>query len=111
MDKYICECCGGHINPRTMKCEYCGTQYKKEYDNYVRIETFQNPVITLKSRVMLDRDVPLEVASRYALEELTRELARNLTPFLVTESMYHPDTMLTEVNGMIKIVKPEKIGV
>lgn len=28
MEKYICECCGGSINPETMKCEFCGTYYK-----------------------------------------------------------------------------------
>jgi hypothetical protein len=24
---YICRNCNGHINPITMKCEYCDTQY------------------------------------------------------------------------------------
>ena len=24
---YICKNCNGHINPATMKCEYCDTQY------------------------------------------------------------------------------------
>ena len=24
---YICKNCNGHINPTTMKCEYCDTQY------------------------------------------------------------------------------------
>lgn len=24
---YICKNCNGHINPQTMKCEYCDTQY------------------------------------------------------------------------------------
>lgn len=107
MEKYICECCGGHINPHTMKCEYCGTQYKKEHDNFIRIETFQNPVITLKSKVVIDRHVPLEIASKVALEELTRELAKNLTPFLVVESFSHSDVMEHEICGMIKIIKPE----
>lgn len=24
---YVCKNCNGHINPLTMKCEYCDTQY------------------------------------------------------------------------------------
>lgn len=24
---YVCKNCNGHINPATMKCEYCDTQY------------------------------------------------------------------------------------
>ena len=24
---YTCKNCNGHINPQTMKCEYCDTQY------------------------------------------------------------------------------------
>lgn len=24
---YVCKNCNGHINPKTLKCEYCDTQY------------------------------------------------------------------------------------
>lgn len=44
---YKCDCCGAPINPATMKCEYCGTQYQHRGGNIVRIETFRNPVHTL----------------------------------------------------------------
>lgn len=26
-ESYICKNCNGHINPKTLKCEYCDTQY------------------------------------------------------------------------------------
>lgn len=37
MTDYRCQYCGGHINPRTMKCEYCDTQYKLEADDLIPI--------------------------------------------------------------------------
>lgn len=39
MEAMICKNCGGHINPRTYKCDYCDTQYKRDNDpNIIRVE-------------------------------------------------------------------------
>ncbi len=106
----ICQCCGGHINRTTYKCEYCGTQYKSEQDQIIRIETYHNPVRSIKSSVRLDHKMVLqlgpEAAAEIVMREITRELSKSLAPFIKLTNYMDYRTCQNIVDGEIKIVQP-----
>ena len=51
MKPLICQCCGGQIDPVTMKCRYCDTVYVDEYEQIRRIKQENNSIKT-----QLDKD-------------------------------------------------------
>lgn len=94
MNNYICECCNGHIDPRTMTCEYCGTQYKREHDDSViRIETYKNPIQVLKASASITdrmlREEP-QKASEYAIRAMASKFAEIIAPYMVVQTSYDP---------------------
>ena len=112
MEKYVCDCCGGTINPLTMTCEYCGTKYKRDDDwvRPIRIETYHNPVQTYTARVDVSAyDVRTHdpgIISQIAVKELARELSKCIAPNMVIESQ--PDIKYGgyTVFGTVKVVTP-----
>ena len=108
-DKYKCSCCGGNINRATMTCEYCGTQYKNEYGNVLRVETFQNPVRTLGCKRMLDRQVLMnnpQEYSEYAIRSLAGQFAEAIAPYMYLESSLDYKTGQIILDAKIKVVEP-----
>ena len=109
-NKYKCSCCGGNLNRATMTCEYCGTRYEEEHGNVIRIETFQNPVRTLKSyfelsdRYMLINN-PREY-SEYAIKTMARQFAEAIAPFMNVEYSFEPCMDITRLSATIKIIEP-----
>ena len=115
MDKYICECCGGQIDPHTMRCEYCGTQYEKNNENVYRIETFNSPVHTFESVYEIDDDVlshysPQDI-SRIVMNRLSDQLAQIITPYCEYETVRDFRNFSHKVRARIKIVEPVKKGI
>lgn len=114
MKKLICECCGAPINPKTYKCEYCGTQYKREADKVIRIETFTNPVDTYTHGIELNYDfvecIGHDRASELAIHKLTNALAKQIAPYMkieVEEDELHRQYRL---RSQVKVVRPEERG-
>ena len=113
MKKYVCECCGGQINPATMKCEYCGTQYKHDIeDHIIRIETYTNPVDTFRAAVQYTDEeskiVPFETVSEHAMRSLVGKLSECIANNMVVQREYDPLTREHYVRGTIKMIRPEK---
>ena len=112
MEKYVCDCCGGTINPLTLTCEYCGTKYKRNDDDWakpIRIETYRNPVNTYTACVKVDRyDVQNDptTTSRIAVEELSHELAKSIAPNMVVETQRDIYSGGYLVYGTVRVVKP-----
>ena len=98
-----CECCGAPLKPsmfdyETYICEYCGSRYeRKNGDQVIRIETFQNPVRTFAAKTMISNEAIMamgeEKAAEYSIRELTHNLAESLTPYLTVEKEYNPMDM------------------
>lgn len=112
-NKFICECCGGAINPRTYQCEYCGTQYKRDYDDQIiRIETFRSPVRTFAAEVMIDpysiQTFGAEEASEFAVKSLARELSECIAPYMRMEHEYDNEYNVHKIRGQIKIIEPQQ---
>ena len=111
MRKYICECCGGTINTRTMKCEYCGCQYEDDGMKPVRVEMSYRPYKTLEARMavsdyLLDK-IGSDKVSELCVKELANKLAESIQPFIdiyVERDVRYLDTI---VSGRIRVVYPE----
>lgn len=112
--KYQCECCGGSIDPKTLKCEYCGMAYRKENNGVTeqlfRIEHVYNPVDTLVSRQTIPHEALInlgpEEAAEMAIHKLSRELAEVIAPYMKIEHSYNYERNMQEVTAEIKIVRP-----
>ncbi len=109
MIKYKCSCCGGNINRATMICEYCGTRYKEEYGNVMRIETFRNPVHTIKTQLAID-DYALRLSpkeySEFAIRELVNQFAECIAPYMDIHYSHEYITGIAALEAQIKIVQP-----
>lgn len=114
MDRLTCQCCGAPLDPKTLICSYCGTAHKRT-DDYsmplVRIETFHQPIDTIRSVVVLEPELysgNLQKASEYAMECISNKLANNLMPFISYESResFGPNGPCMRIEGTIKAVRP-----
>ncbi len=114
MKEYICDRCGGHINERTMKCEYCGTQFKRSDEGVIRIETFNNPVREFAATIaMSDMDIyrlSPERASEICMHELVKKLSVCLVPAIGASVERNPMESMYLVRGSVKVVIPENGG-
>ncbi len=109
MDKYICSCCGGKVNRVTMTCEYCGTQYKEENNNLIRLETFRNPVQTLAAKFQISHEHILQdpkMISEYAIKRLANNFADVIAPYMDVYHSYDPCTKTHSLDARIKVVIP-----
>ena len=77
LKELTCKNCGGRINPVTMRCEYCGTQYEERMDRIVFVSDRQAEV--LRAAVLInDEMIHLmgeETVSKYAIDEIALKLA------------------------------------
>ena len=112
-NKYVCECCGGHINRATMRCEYCDTAYRELNDGVIRIETFRNPVDTYQTSIRIsDTDLHAIQSShgdytKIILENMARELTLQLIPNMEVEMVRDMDSYHTStIYGRVKVIRP-----
>ena len=114
MKPMICECCGGLIDPTTMRCMYCCTAYERdENDRVVRIETFQNPVKVYRSEMDVEGHIASELGPSNLSQMAVKQLARNLAD-AIAESMdmtyeYDPINNSHRMTARIRIVEPKHL--
>lgn len=111
MKNLTCVCCGAPINRKTMRCEYCGTQYEIENDiPKIRFETFQNPVKEYKACVyMSDYDAMHygEEAMKYSIERLAHEMLPAVMEGMEIVRQHDIELMQQRLIGRVKIVIPK----
>lgn len=111
MKKLICECCGAPINPKTYKCEYCGTQYKLETDEVIRVETFHNPIKVYKSKIEIPYEgieaMGKEHTSKYAIHHLSRNLADAIAENMELHCSNDPFSRVQKITARVRIVEPK----
>lgn len=114
MKAMICDCCGGQIDPITLKCKYCQTAYERDLnDEIIRIETFQNPIKIFGSQMLID-DYIIEMlgeneASKVVKKELSLKLARAIAECMEIRCVHDPVHMRREVSARIRIVEPNHL--
>lgn len=115
MKALICKNCGGSINPKTLQCEYCGTQYREELreDSILHIVFQSSPadIKALETRVSVSgdmmRNVPPERIAEFTMKEITHNLSKALAPFVEVVTEYDPRMMVQIVRGRIRVVEPD----
>ncbi len=112
MKDYVCTHCGGKISTINMRYEYCGTQYKIEHEQILRIETYNNPVETFGAEQIISHEMIValgaEKASEIALKHLSQKLAECITPMMRVETEYDHYMDAQRVKGIVKIIRPVK---
>ena len=107
--RYICPCCGGRVNRTSLTCEYCGTEFKEENHTLIKVETFQNPVVTLAAGMRISHHdlyrSPKEL-SEYAIKRLANQFAECIAPYMDVEYRFDPWDASYVLEAKIKIVNP-----
>lgn len=113
MNKLQCTNCGGHINPDTYVCEYCGTRYEKPADRTMMLPPVivENPKVqTFGAKVLVDQEMVRclgeEKTAEYCVQQITSSLAEQLAPFISLETDFDPMRCCKIVRGRVRIVEP-----
>lgn len=82
---YICKQCGGQIDPATMRCRHCDTEYYDPHLRRVTISAVQPGEARLRAEVRIDYENMMrypESARDYALRELRNQIADGLLAYM-----------------------------
>lgn len=97
MKAMICERCGGTINPKTNRCEYCGTYYEKEDIEILKVS------FSVDNEVLLhDKDFIMQYVGR----EITMKLAEAINEYVEFYVQKNIETDRHTVTGRIRVLPP-----
>ena len=105
-----CPNCGGRIDAARMRCEYCGTRFKREEGSAFRIEVARPGVKTLQVNARIPdhyiMDIGDDAIRSIVRDQMSHQLAEALVPMLDL-SVGH-DLHLNEaiVRGRIRVLEP-----
>ena len=107
----VCQNCGATIDRRSMKCEYCGTQYEREYDGaQVRFVMDRPGVHTICAEAMVDEmivgSIPPEAMERHIMNKLRNSIADGLLEYLKMEVKVDPMHFCRIIRGEVRVLDP-----
>ena len=106
LKELTCKNCGGRINPATMTCEYCGTQYEERMDRIVFVSDRQAEV--LRAAVLInDEMIHLmgeETVSKYAIDEIALKLAEGLKKCMDVMVQERPELNSHEIRASVRVL-------
>lgn len=106
----VCPNCGGKINRQRMKCEYCGTEFKRDEGPQMIIETVHRGVQTAGVSVIVPEyhlhRFDEEEIRHIVGDELTCKLAEALVPLLDLEVSRDALSQDLVVRGRIRVLEP-----
>lgn len=113
MEKLQCQNCGGHlidIGYGHYKCEYCGTEYKKNDSPYIPhmlVQTIAPPCLTVEAKAIMDDYLIYanpEMASEMVVRKLSDSLAEAIKEHMVVRSERDPVTQQMLYRGRIRFL-------
>lgn len=112
MENLTCTRCGGTIDPKTYRCEYCGTYYEKPATANATLKVIQAPanIIPLSACAAVDKEIIVangELAAKYVRSEMAHKLATELAKYMDIITYEEPRTYQIMVKGRIRVVAPE----
>lgn len=114
LEELRCTHCDAPLNPNTLKCEYCGSQYERKQDggNTHYIQTCPAQIQTLKAQVQVSNEIvhimgSADQISRHTLNEMSRVLADEVLKYAKIEHTYEPHTMTQIIRGTVRVVEPD----
>lgn len=110
MKELKCKNCGGRVDPNTLRCEYCGTQYARDRSNVLRVETFPAKVDVLCSEVVFPEYMFLcddpEPVTEYAVKSLCHSFTERLLPYMEIKDMHDPATLERHLKAYLRVARP-----
>lgn len=110
---YICKCCGGRINISTMRCEYCGVEYRDESLKRIQVVQVRPGEHVIRAQVAVSVDhmaANPEGARDYALHELRNQLADGLLGYMKITTAENFSPMYCErteiIRGEVRVIDP-----
>lgn len=109
-----CNNCGAALDPKTLKCSYCGSQYERKnqgaFTHYIQTCPASTQVLRAKARIpdlaiMCGGD-PEELAE-HARRKIVHSLAEALTPYIKFDTMRDPLTQSQIIGGTIRVIEPD----
>ena len=104
----ICQKCGASLNPRTLRCEYFGSDV-----GIMRVQIERPGVRVIRSKLEVDNYLIMsgrlsdEEVGAYIRKGLVGKLAESLPDVMETHSEYDPVYMKHSVVGQIRVLEPE----
>lgn len=106
----ICTQCGAPINRERMMCEYCGTKYEVRDDHILRIETYQEPIVTLESVCSIDKRVVDSIgpdkAAAVICGKMAVEMADKLNALIDLKVQEDPYLNTIIAHGRVRVLPP-----
>ena len=111
----ICQRCGGALNPRTLRCEYCGTYHERVGNDVgiMRVQIERPGVRVVRSKLEVDDYLIMSgrfddsEVGEYIRRVLVGKLSESLPDVMETYSEYDPVYMKHNVMGQIRVLEPE----
>lgn len=113
LSELVCTHCGAALNPNTLKCEYCGTQYERRRDEFCNTQIilkYPSHIQKLCGEIAIPdhiMGISAETAAEYSMKELTHRLAEALAPYMKVETMRDPYTRTQIIRGSVRVVDPD----
>lgn len=105
-----CPNCGGRINAARMRCECCGTQFKREEGPVIRIEAVRPGVRTLNANARIPEhyimDLGDDAIRSIVRDQMSHQLAEALVPMLDLKVGHDLERMEGIVRGRIRVLEP-----
>lgn len=105
-----CKNCGANINRRTLRCDYCGTEYEHPNDR-IKIVTIRPGVHTIRCQTKVDMEMmrhSTEGAKEHVLRDMREQIADGLLAFMkMTTSECHDQRSHCQIiRGEVRVVDP-----
>ena len=105
-----CQCCGAPINRRTMRCDYCGTQYQREENNIVLNYVVEHPnTHKIMAKVVVPDEIIAchpESATEYSLRKMREQIADSLLSYMKISIEMDYMNRCQIIHGEIRVVDP-----
>jgi len=106
----ICPSCGGRINASRMRCEYCGTQFKREEGPVLRIEAVNRGVRTIEANARIAeyylKEYGEDTVGILVKDQILHQLTKALLPMLELEVGHDLQRCEAIVQGRIRVLEP-----
>ena len=120
-DEYLyelkCRNCGGALDPKTLKCPYCGSQYERKNEHMgdmvrpVYIQTCPAQIVPLAYQMSVSEEemqyYPQEEMAEICMKKVTYELAKALVPYVKIETQRDLCNMQQIIRGTVRVVEPD----
>lgn len=115
LQKLQCDNCGGKIDGATLTCQSCGMQFRLQDgpDGFSigRVEVYHGKFHLVQGHVcvpayILKEPEDYEEAAEMTLNDMARNMAQHLLPFMEFQSEFNPASMTIDTYAQMRVAEP-----